>query len=261
MPELTLSGAWIGGYFIDTSIVRGLADGAYTLFKAGAGFVMSSRFRSNQNADLPASASFVDFAPANFTNPSTLQLEGCLITRNGATDASDANLTPNISAADLVSAWSGNNGLSNTFVGGELNITVEITTPIASSATFYDLLGTYVSNDLQHFDEPANGQLRHLGSSPREFHVGGQLVLDSNSNNEVDLKIVIFRNSTTSFEDAKTIRRVINNLQGGRDVAYFALDDNIILNQNDYVKLQVANVGATNNITAEFDSYMTVEAR
>ena len=260
-PELTLTGAWVGGYFIDTSIVRGLTDGAYSLFKAGAGFLMSSRFRSNQNIDLPASVSFLDFSPANFVNPSTLQLEGCIITRNGVSDASDINLTPNISASDLASDWSQNNGLSNTFVGGELNITSEVTTTITSAGVFVDLAGVYAVDDLQHFDEPANGQLRHLGTSPREFSVGGQLVIDSSSNNEVDIKIVIFRAATVTFEDGKTIRRVINNLQGGRDVAYFVLDDNIILNKDDYIKLQTANVTATNNITAEIDSYVKVSAR
>ena len=75
------------------------------------------------------------------------------------------------------------------------------------------------------------------------------------------LKIVIFRDATTSFEDAKTITRVINNLQGGRDVAYFVLDDNIILSVNDYVKIQVANMSDTSNVTAELDSFFTVEAR
>ncbi len=260
-PELTLAGTWVGGYFIDTSIVRGLDNAAYSLYKAGAGFMMTSRFRSNQNIDLPALANFLDFAPGNFINPSTLQLEDCLITRNGVTDAGDTNLTPNIDATELVSDWSGNKGLSNTFVGGELNITAETATTITVAGTFVDLAGTYTTNDLQHFDEPANGQLRHLGSSPREYRVGGQLVLDTTANDEVDLKIVIFRDATTSFEDGRNIRRVVNNLVGGRDVAYFVLEDNIILDQNDYVKLQVANVGATNNITAEIDSFLNVSAR
>ena len=86
-PELTLAGTWTGGYFIDTSIIRGLSNSAFSIFKAGAGFVMNSRFRSNMNLDLPALANLLDFAPANFTNPSTLQLEQCLITRNGVFDA------------------------------------------------------------------------------------------------------------------------------------------------------------------------------
>ena len=260
-PELELAGTWLGGYFIDTSIVRSLDDGAYSLFKAGAGFSMASRFRSNQNIDLPASASFLDFSASNFVNPSTLQLEGCIITRAGVFDAEDSNLTPNIAASELVSAWAGNNGLPNTFVGGESVITAEITTTISVAGTFVDLAGTYTPADLQHFDAPANGQLRHLGSSPREFSVSGQLVLDSGSNNEVDLKIVIFRSATTSFEDAKTQRRVINNLQGGRDVGYFVITDNITLGSNDYVKLQVANVNNTSNITVELDSFFTIGAR
>jgi len=57
-PNLILSGTWLGGYFIDTSIVRTLTNGAYALFEAGTAFSMVSRFRSNQNIDLPASASF-----------------------------------------------------------------------------------------------------------------------------------------------------------------------------------------------------------
>ena len=32
-PEVELKGTWIGGYFIDTSIVRSLTDGNYSLFK------------------------------------------------------------------------------------------------------------------------------------------------------------------------------------------------------------------------------------
>jgi len=260
-PELTLAGTWLGGYFIDTSIVRSLSDGAYSLFKAGAAFVINSRFRSNQNIDLPASASFFDFAASNFVNASTVQLEGCIITRDGVFDADDTNLTPNIAASALVCAWSSNNGLPNTFVGGESVVSVEATTTISSSGVFVDLAGTFVPADLQHFDSPGQGQLRHLGSTPREFSITGQVVLDSGSNNEVQLKIVIFRSATTSFEDGKTLTRVINNLQGGRDVGYYGLSDNITLDTNDYVKLQVANVNNTTNITAELDSFYMVGAR
>jgi hypothetical protein len=93
-PELTLAGTWVGGFFIDTSITRGLTDGAYTLFKAGAGFTMASRFRSNMNLDLPANVSYFDFAEGNFSNPSTLQIEGTIVTREGSFDAEDSNISP-----------------------------------------------------------------------------------------------------------------------------------------------------------------------
>lgn len=260
-PELTLSGTWAGGYFIDVSIVRNLLDGAYSLYSAGAAFVMNSRFRSNQNIDLPASASFFDFAPSNFPNSSTVQLQACLVSRDGVVDASDANLIPNMAGGDLASEWRFNDGLGNTFVGGELVITGETTSAISTPGVFVDLAGTYAPNDLQHFDEPANGQLRHLGESPIEYAVSGQLVLESGANDEVDLKVVIFRDKTSSFEDGKTLRRVINNLQGGRNVAYFAVSDNIILSKNDFAKLQVANVADTDDVTAELDSFFMLTAR
>ena len=260
-PELELAGNWLGGYFIDSSIVRNISAGSYSLFKSGTGLTFGSRFRSNQNIDLPTGVRFMDFAPANFPNPSTLQLAECIVTRNGVVDATDTGIIPNISASDLASDWHSNIGIKNTFVGGELDTTAEVVTTISTAGVFVDLNGTYTSSDLQHFDVPASGQLRHLGNSPREFSLSGQFIIDSNANNEIDLKIVVFRSSTSTFEDSKTQRRVVNNLVGGRDVAYFNLASNIILDQNDYVKIQVANVGATNNVTSELDSYFNVRAR
>ena len=260
-PNLILSGVWSGGFFIDTSIVRGLTDGAYALYEEGTGFTMASRFRSNVNVDLNATVALLDFVPANFINPSTLQLDGCIVTRNGAIDAGDVTLIPNISQTNLQSVWQGNIGIQNTFVGGSLNLTVEVVSVITTPGVFVDLLGTFVASDLQHFDVPLNGQLRHLGDSPREFKVVFEGILDSTSGDELDLKVVVWDDSASVFVDYKITRRVVNNLQGGRDVAFYTVTTNIILDKNDYVKLQVANVAATNNITAELDSDFIVEER
>ncbi|MBL4795860.1 MAG: hypothetical protein JKY50_00445 [Oleispira sp.] len=259
-PELTLAGTWVGGYFIDTSIVRSLSNAAFTLYKAGTAFVMNSRFRSNQNIDLPALASFVDFAPANFTNPSTLQLEQCIITRNGVADAGDANLTPNISASDLESSWTSNNGLPNTFEGGRTNVTVEATTTIVQNV-FTDLLGTWTASGLQHFDSPSNGQLRHLGNSPREYKVLTSIVLEGNQNDIVTIKIVKFDSSATSFTDVETQTRTINQLQGARNVGFFSLFAVVTLDQNDYVKVQVTDTSGSNDVTAEIDAFLIVDER
>ncbi len=261
-PELTLSGNWVGGYFIDTSIVRSLTNSAFTLFKAGVGFVMASRFRSNQNIDLPALASFLDFAPANFTNPSTLQLEQCIITRNGVSDASDTNLTPNVSAGDLVSSWTGNNGLPNTFEGGTIGVTTETATTITVDGQFEDLDATlWTTAGLQHFDNPSGNQLRHLGNSPREYKVIASFALDSTANNTVSLRVSKFDSSTTSTSTVLTQTRQVNNFVGGRDVAFFNININTTLDKDDYIFLEVANVGATNDITAEVDSYYVIEER
>jgi len=260
-PELTLKGDWAGGWFIDTSIVRSLNDWSGNLYTAGAGFAMSSRFRSNQNIDLPASASFFDFSSSNFANPSTLQIQGCIITREGVFDIEDANLTPNIEASNLSCDWSGNNGIGNTFIGGATHVTSEAATAVSVQSTFYDLAGGFGTTGLQHFDSPSAGQLRHLGKTPIEYRIMGQLVIECVQSSEVDVKVVVWRDATSSFVDGKTTRRVIDRQAGGRDIAYFTVIDNILLNQNDYVKLQVANATGTGNITAELDSFYTVETR
>ena len=260
-PELELKGVWSGGYFIDSSIVRNLTDGSYSLFKAGSGLTFASRFRTNMNADLNATVSLVDFSDSNFINANTLQFNSVFVSRNGVFNAGDLTLIPNILPSSLKSQWRDNTGIGNTFIGGELNVDAEIATTITTQSVFVDLAGTFSASGLQHFDSPVSGQLRHLGNSPRAFKVEASFILDSASNNEVDLKIVAWDDSAGTFVDYKKIRRTINNLVGGRDVAYFTFSDNVMLEENDYVKLQVANVNATNNITAELDSELIIEER
>lgn len=261
-PELELIGTWVGGYFIDVSIVRGLTDGAYSLFKAGAGFSMVSRFRSNMNLDLPASASFFDFAPGNFVNPSTLQIEGAIVTRAGVFDATDSNITPNITEGALVSNWSDNNGMPNTFEGGSIGVTTETSTTITTPNVFVDLeAASWTAADLQHFDNPADGQLRHQGNTPREYKVVASFVIDSSNGDDISLRVVKFDSSAASNITVLTQTREVNNFQGGRDVAFFNININTTLDKDDYIFLQVANVAATNNVTAEADSYFIVEAR
>ena len=93
-------------------------------------------------------------------------------------------------------------------MGGESFVTVEATKTISTDGVFVDIAGTFGTSDLQHFDSPAAGQLRHLGDTPIAYTVSGQFVLESNQDNVVDLKIVIVRGGVP--EDGKTTRRVID---------------------------------------------------
>ena len=261
-PELTLKGVWTGGYFIDTSIVRGLTDSAFTLFKSGTGFLMSSRFRSNQNIDLSDSSSFFDFSQSNFVNPSTLQLDGLIITRDGVFDAEDTNLTPNIDATDLASFWSNCQGLSNTFVGGLNTITTETVTTINTINVFEILNATaWTPADLAHFDEPSDGQLRHLGNSPREFKITADLTIDGTANDDLSIKVEKWDDSASGFVDVFEQRREVNSFVGSRNVAFFTINVNTILNNNDYIRLKVANHSGTNNVTGENSSFFRLERR
>ena len=260
-PEITLVGPWAGGYFMETSIVRDLADGAYSLFKAGAGFVMQSRFRSNMNIDLPASASFFDFAPANFPNASTVQLDGCLISRGGVFNASDSNIIPNMQSSDLSAAWTGNIGIGNTFIGGKQKATAEVVTVIIADSTFYTLDATWTPSGLSHFDAPSAGRLRHIGVSPIEFKVQADFTIEGVTGNEIAVRIKKWDDSASSFIDFQPTTRQINALVGGRDVAFFTILSNIVLDTNDYLLFQVANNSGTGNVTLEVESNFIVEER
>ena len=261
-PELTLSGTWVGGYFIESSIVRILADGAYSLFKAGAALTLGSRFRTNMNVDLPASVSLFDFIPANFPNPSTLQVDSAIVTRLGVQDATDSNYTPNISACDLACSWSNNVGMPNTFEGGSIGIGASAVTTINTIDVFEDVAAlSWITADLQHFDNPVNGQLRHLGINPREYKAVASLTIEGANNDVLTLRVSKWDNSASSFVTVLDQVRPVNNLIGARDVAFFNVNVNTTLDQNDYIKLQIANNSGTANVTAETDGYLLVEQR
>ena len=260
-PSLTLTGAW-NGFRITTSITR-MVDNAMTepIFKAGLGFLMSGRFLTDMNIDLGTTAPFADFSPSNFTGSDKFEIEKALISRVGVYDPTDSTILPNISSTDRESLFIDNIGITNTHKGGFLNITAETTTNIISSGTYFDLNGTWTSSDLDHFDSPSNGQLRQLDSTPKAYKLKAAIVLEGGGNDECGIRVVIFRDAGAVDEVQCTQVRLIDNLQGGRDVAYFNIDCRFDLFENDIVRLQVANLSDTTDVTAELDSYFLIEAR
>ena len=259
-PSLTLHGLWRGGFRISTSITRSMSDTTTApLFCSGALFQMNSRFLTDMNVDLGTLQPFTDFSPADFPNPSSLEFVDVLLTRDGVINAEDSNITPNVSEADICSAWSGNHGIHNTFVGGASDVTVEVATVITTINVATPILGTFVASDLQHFDAPANGQLRFLGTNPIEYSISWDFILDGTQNAEYRIELVRERSGTPTVIYGQT--RVINNLQGGRDVAYFTGSHHESILQNDITYWQVKNLTGTGNCTLEFDSDWTVDHR
>ena len=260
-PSLTLHGLWRGGYRITTSIVRSLA-GTMTapLFKAGALFQMNSRFLTDINLDLPTLAPFCDFTPTNFPNPSTIQVQNGIFTRDGALNNNDANIFPNLTFADLACDWKGNLGLNNTYVGGTINTTTQLETVINTIGTAVDLNGTFTGIDLQHFDTPTNGRIRHLGIKPHEFSVSWDFVIEGKNNDNYELfliKIDTLANVTIELAQVRTV----NNLQGNRDVGIWSGVTSVKLNQGDVLLWQIANLIDTDNCTLELDSAWVVQER
>jgi hypothetical protein len=259
-PSLTLKGSWVGGYRATTTIIRNLsAMMTEPVFKAGAGFVMQSRFLTDINCDLPALAPLIDFAPANFPNSSTLQLVGCIVTRDGISNASDANITPNISHTNLSSRWKFNNGLLNTFVGGAISVSTEANTVIAAINTPVDIAGLFAETDLQHFDSPSDGVLRHTGNTPLEFNVSFDFSLDGTKDKVYKIHLIV--NNGITDTEVFTQSRVINNLAGGRDEGYFSGSTGVFLSIGNTVRWQVSNLSSSQNCILETDSVSRISER
>ena len=263
-PSLTLHGIWLGGYRITTSIVRNM-DNATTepLFKEGTLFQMNSRFLTDINCDLGTLQPLLDFQALNFPNSSTLQLKGCEITRGGVYAANDANITPNINKKEEPCYWKGNNGLPNTFVGGTTQVTSEELTTIAAGSTYYTLEGVFTGSGLEHFEASADGKLTHVGVNPREFEITASLVLESTANNDLTVRFVKWDNSLSTFTnlDYTAQTRQVNNLQGGRDVAVFTIINGVVMDEDDYIYLEVRNNSGNNNVTAESGSFFRIQER
>jgi hypothetical protein len=260
-PELTLKGTWLGGYYIDSSITRFLTDGSYYLFKAGVSFVMTSRFRTNMNVDLNATVGYFDFSPSNFINSNTIQLTNGIISRNGAFDATDSTITPNISRSDVETYFKNNLGIKNTYVGARQTITSESATVVSAGSTFYDLNGTWTIGSPQHFSSPSSGQLQHDGVNPIEFQIIADLSLECDPNYVLEIRWAKFNNSTGFWEYFGNQKRQVNSFVGGRDIAFFNLVNNVSLSKDDKIKLQVANNNGNSNITAEIDSFFIIQER
>lgn len=261
-PNFTFSWTWQGWYRLDTSIVRWLdAWMTWALFQSGTWLTFWSRFFTNMNCDLSANVAFCDFQSSNIVNPSNLQIEWAIFSRNLVIDANDSNIFPNITSSDLKSSFRNNQWVTNTYVWWENTITSEILTVIPASWTFVTLNWTFTASNLQHFDSPLNWQLRHLWNIPREFRIISDIILEWWSNDEVVIRIRKFNNSTTSFETVFEQWRQVNNLLWWRDVAFFNIISNVTLDSNDYVFLEVTNNTDTTSVTAENSSFFIVQER
>ena len=262
-PSLTLSGAW-SGYRISTSLVRGLSNSVATpLFKAGAGLVMSGRYLSDVNADLGTLAALTDFIPANFANSSSFKLTDTLILRNGVLNDDHPSVNTGLTANSLASNWKLNSGLNNTYEGGRLDITTTIVTALSGVATgtYLDAAGTVTPSDLTHFDAPANGQIRFLGSSVRDFTSIINVQVLGTAGDVISLRLVKWDDSAASFVTIATQDREVFNFTGGADYGFFSAQYGLDLDTNDYLKLMLANTTAARNVTVQLSDYLIVQER
>lgn len=256
-PELTFEGSW-GGARITTSIALGMSDFT-SLFKAGPSLLFSGRFITDMNCNLPPIGAFLDFSDSNIDGEESLIISGAFIRRNNIIDASDSTITPNISEESIKSLWSNNTGVPNTHKYIKSVYSTEVTTIVSAINTYYPLEGTLTIEDQSHFTMPVNGQYE-LSSGNGVYHITGDLTLESNANNQIDIQVTRSIDGGVTWSRVQHVARTVNNLSGARDVAFFPISFTQVLNKGDRIRLEVENKSGANNITAELDSYISVIA-
>jgi len=258
-PELEFRGTWVGGYRTETTIARGLSNFT-SLFKAGVGFTFDGRVNIGMNCDLPAAGAFCDFAEANINNDESFQLSNCRITRAGVLNASDTTIYPNIDHKNTKCLWTDNAGLPNTNKYIKANISTEVATVISATNTYYPLAGTFTVETNSHIAMPANGEFQLL-SGNGTYQIIGDFVIEGATNDVVDIRVTKSTDGGATWPTEIThIRRQVNSLVGGRDVAFFPINFITTLQENDRIRLEIENTTSTANLTAELDSYVILAA-
>jgi hypothetical protein len=255
-PILEFRGAWNGAR-ISTSIVRGLSD-LSALFKAGSGLTFSGRFITDINCDLPANGSLLDFSESEILGDESLLLQGTFITRQGAINPQDTGITPNISAESVKSNWKSNTGLPNTNKYIKSTITAQASTAIAAIDTYYPLLGTFTVEKSIHFSQPVNGEFECL-TGVGDFIITGDLAIQGTANDLIDIRVTKSTDGGATYPtELSHISRLINNLVGPNDVAFFPINFITNLAKGDRVRIEVENKTAANSVIARDDSFIII---
>jgi len=256
-PDLELIGT-MNGYRIDAFIARGITVPT-ALFKTGAGLIFQGRIAWGMNIDLPATGALFDFSSSEFTLEESFELNGCFITRSGILDSSDTTIYPNMNESDVVSFWINNAGITNTKKLIKATVTSEVTTVITAINTFEILLGTWTPSNSSHLDMPSNGEFRNLGQTDK-FIVQGNLVVEGGASDVISVRLTKSTDGGSTWPvsvDSST--RQVNNLSGGRDIAFIPLLFIVDLNKDDKVRLEIENQTTTTNLTVESNSEILLD--
>ena len=255
-PELTLNGS-MNGYRIDTSIAFNM-NNFTAMLKSGVGHSFSGRFITDINCSLPALGALADFSESTFVNDETMVVQGALIARQGVINPEDTSIFPNINQTSVKSNWKSNTGVKNTKKYIKATSTTEVETVISAIDTYYPLQGTVTVDRNTHFQMSANGEFELLTGSS-DYFVNGDITISGTANDVIDLRVTKSTDGGITYPiEVNHISRVINNLSGARDVAFFPINFIAELDKGDRLRIEIENKSGTGNITMEVDSFFII---
>lgn len=137
---------------------------------------------------------------------------------------------------------------------GSLYVTSSAETVIAVQDTFVKVAGTTaLSNpsNVHKMDMPANNRLRYTGVSPRHMHIACSIMMTSELNNQVT-RWRLYHYDASEASGATLVHSEVQRKVGtATDIGSTALHADVVMEENDYLELHVANGTGTGNITCD----------
>lgn len=233
----TFNEAWTG-IAVTTTIL--LASSPFTLFSAGSNFTVGN-VRSDINANLISSSGVIfDFSESNVLTDGGFSLTNVRTTAD--------NPIPNISGSSVRSRFKDCLGFRNTYVGGQWMITAESVTSIPAANTLVQIAGTTSYSDLQWFSGDNSNEFVYESEQMIECEVKCVLSLSGGSNDQMNVVIRQYDDSSSTYIDLSSSGPVTLN-SGGRaeGVATFAYAS---LNEGDRIEVWIENLTDDSDVTA-----------
>ena len=248
-PDLEFRGTWAGGFFLDTTIVRGVEDSTYSLFKCAVGQTFASRFATNANILVPANVTAFEMAEANFLFSELLQINGAQFSGTGVV----------LSGIDETSERvrvSNSRGIKNTFVGAYWTCDTPIETDIEFSDTFYKILGTTTAANLEWFSSSGDNIITSLSGQDVQVIIGFTGSFQGGQNKEFEIVFRIWDDSEGVYVESSKLDFSTDG-NGNYSNLTFSTPRQTI-NLNDRIEVWLKNTSDSTNITMQVHSQLRV---
>jgi len=128
-------------------------------------------------------------------------------------------------------------------------------TSIAASGTYYKAAGTttITNRSTDTFDDNSvSNRLRYTGTATRHMHIVAQCSVEIASGSNQDIGVVIYHYDDSGASGAIVAHSESRTTIAGTDIIQIVTHGDVMMSQNDYLEIHVANHTATNNCTLQF---------
>ena len=260
---VTFAGAWAGGAFNSTLLVRNFdpVAGGGAVFKGAAGMTFASRFYSNANVSTPTGATVYDFEAAMFTGDAGFELINGQYSGAGTVVSVQ---TPVIDHTSTKSRFRDNNGLENTYVGGRWFIDTgdAVDTVIAITGTYVKVAGTTTPDDLQWMSLGTANNLTYDSTRTIRAEIKGSINVSAASggtDKNVTLTLRHWDNSASAYVDLEGVAKGVSTSASTFHNLY--VQGYVELDTSDRIELWVQNDTDTVDISIDEGSSLSIVER